>query len=681
MVSGILLFLLSASETVLFVPFPSGYSVAESGNICTVTVDRSEGFYSAVHQAPFLPLVSRVFILPGRSEVSSVSVSLEEPVSPGNLSAPLAGAPEVLPVGSPQQNLLSATTGSAELGNRPVSVHTGHILNAFTVVTCSINPWVYINSSHQLGLSPSCSVTIEWTDIGPPQALSHLQTEMVHFRTTTLAKRYGLDSFHNTCQPETDSSTDYLIVTGADYLDEIVTLENLLEAKGLSWQTLTVQEIVSGWPGIDTQESIRNCIKHFAFDEGSTYVVLAGDETVVPAREVYTECEGYVELAPSDLYYADLDGSWDGNNNGIFGEYADSLDLYPDVLLGRLLFSSSEGASAIFEKNTVYANVSHSATWYRNVVLCGAMLFPAIGYTGAKGCELMARSFPDNFNLTKAYELSPGDHPDTYFPVLYSGAGWNHYAGHGNNRGIYWIDNSGILSISRMDGFSTDRSGIRSNQGRTGIHSGIGCHTGDFTDPGVCLPDTLLALPDGGGVAGFFNTSWGWEGYWPEIGSTERLCNNTVHQVYVQKAPSLGAAYASAIDLEIPNMTGPYDRVMQSIISYSAFMDPSLEVLGVSSFNPIPPAPFQIVMLSPNPFTSGDELRFKVTGISSAYDVSIFDLAGRVVYGPVSTTQNTAYTMPTNTLSTGVYFVSAMAPGGKTVSDSFVVLPFQEHIR
>jgi len=675
MALGILLFLLSASETDLFVPFPSGYSVAVDGNVCTVTVDRSEGFYSAAHQAPFLPLVSRVFVFPGRCEVSSVNTSFEEPVSVEYLLAPLAGAPAVYPVGSSQRTTLTATTGSVKLEDNPVSVHTGHILNAFTVVTCSVSPWVYQNDSHQLGLSPSCSLTIEWEETGLPSNLSVLQTEIVNFRAAAVADRYGLENFHGTSRPGTDSSTDYLIVTGADYLNEIVILENLLETKGLSWQTLTVQEIASGWPGIDTQESIRNCIKHFVFDEGSTYVVLAGDETVVPVREVYTECEGHVELAPSDLYYADLDGSWDENGNGIYGEYADSLDLYPDVLLGRLLFSSPEGASAIFEKNTVYAGVSQSATWYRNVVLCGAMLFPEVGYAGAKGCELMAQNFPDNFDLTKAYELSSGDHPDTYFPVLYGGAGWNHYAGHGNDRGVYWIDNSGILNISRMDGFNSDRSGRRSNPGRTGIHSCIGCHTGDFTDPGVCLPDTLLTLPDGGGVAGFFNTSWGWEGYWPEIGSTERLCNNTVHQVYVQKAPSLGAAYASAIDLEIPNMTGPYDRVMQSIIAYSAFMDPSLEVLGVTSFNPIPPAPFHVVILSANPLAAGEQLHFKVTGISPYYSVSVFDLAGRTAGETVSLAQNTALTMETNTLSTGVYFVSATAPSGKTVSASFVVLP------
>jgi hypothetical protein len=678
MVLSLLVFLQSFVITDSFTPFPSGYSSITANGVVTVAVENNEGFFSVGPDAPFLPLAAKVFILPGRCGISSVSVSLEEPVSTRRLPAPLAGAPMVLPVGSSPRHTLTATTRSISLADAPVSVHTGHILDAFTVVTCSVNPWIYLAGSNELGLSSLCSVTLEYTEAVSRHTFSTLQAELISFRIAALAEKHSVLFSNALLESGVDAEPDYLIITGSDYLDEIVILENLLETKQLSFRTLAVEDIYGNWGGTDVQEDIRNCIKHYAFNNGTAFVVLAGDETIVPVREVYTECEGFSEFAPSDLYYADLDGTWDSNGNGIYGEYADNLDLYPDILLGRLLFSSPEGATAVFEKNTIYAGVNQSETWYKNVVLCGAILFPGIGYTGVKGCELMAKNFPDSFNLTKAYELSIGDHPDTYQPVLFSGAGWNHYAGHGNDRGVYWIDNTGILTVFRMAGFC-DKSAnteVVSNPGRTGIHSSIGCHTGDFTDPGVCLPDTLLTLANGGGVAGFFNTSWGWEGYWPEIGSTERLCNNTVHQVFVKKAPTLGVAYASAIDMEIPNMTGPYDRVMQSIISYSAFMDPSLKVLGVTSFEPPPPPPFQLVMLSSNPITSGEELRFKVTGISHAYDISVFNLAGRAVYESVRLTQNTQLTMKTNMLSAGVYFVSAMAPGGKTVSGSFVVLPF-----
>lgn len=679
MIPGILFFLLSSIESNTFVPFPSGYSVSRIENVVTVSVDQNEGFFSAEPGAPFLPLVSRVFILPGRCEVLSLSVNSQQPAHTEKLPAPLAGAPVVLPTNRSNHQALTATTMSIPLEAQSFSFHTGHILDAYTIVSCSVNPWIYDSGTQELGLSASCTVELNWANIREQSNLSEKQIEMVNFRAASLAEKYDGSFAQIPALPGTDSAIDYLIITGEDLLSEVSILEDLLDAKQISFQTLTVQDIDGNWDGIDTQEDIRNCIRHYAFNEGTTYVLLAGDENVIPTRDIYTECEEHIEFAPSDLYYADLDGSWDANGNGIYGEWADSLDLYADVLLGRLLFFTAEGAVAIFDKNTVYANVSGSETWYRSAVLCGAMLFDDIGYVGAKGCEIMAQEFPNNFTLTKSYELSVGDYPDTYFPVLYNGAGWNHYAGHGNFKGIYWGDNAGILSISRMDGFSSSSAPIPGggNPGRAGIHSGIGCHTGDFIDPEigipVCLPDTLLRLPDGGGVAGLFNTSWGWEGYWPEIGSSERLCNFTVEQVYQNKASSLGLAYTTAKDIEIPHMTGPYDRVMQSVIAYSAFMDPALEVLGVSSFDPIPPSPFQVVMLSTNPHING-ELTFKVTGISNSYDVAIYNLAGRVVSEAMTLPQNSPRSVDIGSFSVGIYFVSATAPSGITASGSFVVL-------
>ncbi len=665
MILSILLFLLSTTEADTFVPFPSGYSSSQINGVSTVSVQLEEGFFSTEPGTPFLPLVSKVFILPGRCEIAFVSISLDQPSSTEILVAPLAGTPVVQPIDDSSKPELIATTQSTHIENQAFSVHTGHILDAYTIVSCSVNPWIYDANTCELGLSPSCTVKLDWTSTRNQSNLSEHQIEMLSFRTEALADKFGISFTRIPYLPGTDSGIDYLIITGEDFLSETTILESLLETKGITFQTLSVQEISGNWGGIDTQEDIRNCIRHYALNEGTAFVLLAGDETVVPAREVYTECEGLSEFAPSDLYYADLDGSWDENGNGIYGEYADSLDLYADVLLGRLLFSTSPGATAIYEKNTVYANVSSSETWYKSAVLCGAMLFNEIGYVGAKGCEIMAGEFPENFILTKAYELSVGDYPDTYFPVLYGGAGWNHYAGHGNSKGVYWGNNAGIMTVHRMDGFS--------NPEQTGIHSCIGCHTGDFTLREVTLPESLLTLPDGGGIAGMFNTSWGWEGYWPEIGSTERLCNYTVMQVYQRKASSLGLAYTTAKDLEIPNMTGPYDRVMQSVISFSAFMDPSLEVLGVSNFNPIPPSPFHVVMLSSNPLTDG-ELTFKVTGISNVYDVAIFNLAGRVVSESVSLPQNTLRSVDVGSFPVGIYFVSAMAPSGVTASGSFVVL-------
>ena len=668
MILSILVFLLSVTETDTFAPFPSGYSISQHDGLSTVSVDQGEGFFSLAPGEPFLPFVSRTLILPGHCNVTSTNVHLDPVVDASRIIAPLTGAPTVQPIGTTINRSLAATSMSILHQEDSFSIRTGHILNAFTIVSITVNPWIYDSETQQLGLSSNCSIEIEWEESKPQTSLSHLQAEMVNFRMTALAEQFGTSFTPLIVAPGTDGSVDYLIITGEGFVSEMATLEELLENRGISFQTLTVQQIAGNWGGSDTQEDIRNCIRHYAFNEGTVYVLLAGDETVVPVRNVYTECEAEIEFAPVDLYYADLDGTWDYNSNGVYGEWADSLDLYSDVLLGRLLFSTSAGANAILDKNTVYANVNTTETWYKRAVLCGAILFDSIGYTSETGCELIADQYPNSFLLTKAYETSPGVYPETFRPVIYSGAGWNHYAGHGNHKGVYWINNSGIMTITRMEGFH--------NRGATGIHSSIACHTGDFTNQvglGLCLPDTLLTLPEAGGVAGLFNTSWGWEGYWPEIGSSERLCYYTVKQVYTRQASSLGLAYTTAKDLEIPHLTGPYDRVMQSVLAYTGFMDPALTVLGVSSVNPIPPSPFQLLMLSPNPLSTG-YVSFRVTGTQQYYETAIFDLMGRAVTEPATQQENSRRTVDVRGLPNGVYFVSAKSSNGITVSGSFVVL-------
>ena len=644
-----------------FNPFPSGVSLTENSDLCLMEWNREEGFLSAESGDPLLPLVARVYILPGNSRITSAEASLSFSEGSGFQGVQVRAAEQVRPVGSRSSCSMEPSLSEITAEEPIVSVHTGSILGRVTIASVSLNPWRYFPDTGELDLAESCTLEFSYESSGETLTLSALQALSINHRLSAIAHEYDIQTPPNLFGQSAE--TDYLLITGEDFVEAVAPLAGILVSRFYSVEILTVEDIEGSWSGSDVQEDIRNCIRSYALNNGTAYVLLAGDEEVVPAREVYMECEGYVETAPCDLYYADIDGSWDENGNGIFGEWEDSLDMYADVILGRLLFSTAAEAEAIVSKNLEYTSAPE-ADWYRQAVLCGAQLFPEIGYTAEKGCEIMAEEFPNSFDLTKAYQAANGDYSDTYFPVLYSGAGWNHYAGHGNDRGVYWAGTGEpVMSVSRMYGFS--------NPGRYGIHSSIGCHTGDFTDPGVNLVDTLITLPDGGGVACLFNTTWGWEGYWPEIGSSERLCLYTIQQVYDQKAPTLGLAYTTAKDLEIPHMTGPYDRVMQSVLAYSAFTEPALEVLGVTSGSPIPPQPYRIVMQGPNPIVQGD-LAFKVTGASDSYDVSVYDISGRKVMDTMEVLQNTACHIQVDELFPGVYFLHARSPGGTGISSSFV---------
>ncbi len=52
---------------------------------------------------------------------------------------------------------------------------------------------------------------------------------------------------------------------------------------------------------------------------------------------LYVNLGRTTDYIPSDLYFADLQWSYDGNRNNVFGEYSfngDTVDLYYDVYLG-----------------------------------------------------------------------------------------------------------------------------------------------------------------------------------------------------------------------------------------------------------------------------------------------------------------------------------------------------------
>jgi Peptidase family C25 len=64
-------------------------------------------------------------------------------------------------------------------------------------------------------------------------------------------------------------------------------------------------------------------------------VLLGGDVQYVPDRKCYLTVEVNTDVIPADLYYADLQYSWNSDGNSHYGEMTDSVDLYHDVYVGR----------------------------------------------------------------------------------------------------------------------------------------------------------------------------------------------------------------------------------------------------------------------------------------------------------------------------------------------------------
>jgi hypothetical protein len=579
---------------------------------------------------PLLPAKAVVLVLPAGAVDVSIEARPSDPVPVGNAGV-IAPARVLRPLDrtgdDDSRSMSELVYGSRDPWPADVVIgtHTGRLCG-FTVASCIVQPWRYTPLTGELELYTSVDVRVSW-EPGHTAPISGNQAAGARWRLEHLVDNpEDLEAFSPPVRGGTQGDVEHLIVCDSAFTDEFQPLADFHNGEGLTCSVLTSQEAVSGWPGADDPERLRNCLRDYWENRGTVSVLLAGDDTVLPTRFIYTECEMVLpEYAPADLYFADLDGTWDGNGDGEYGQPDDDLDLYADLLVGRAPFSVSEDAQTFVGKTLMYMTDPPGGPWSREAVLCGAVLFEEQGYIAAKGCDLMADAMPASWEIIKAYEVLYGSDIDTHVQYITDGSGWTHYAGHGNERGVYWhYQSKGMMTTWMADTLW--------NGDMTGVHSSIACHPGAYQEEDECLAEVLLNRPDRGAVAVLFNTSYGWEGFWPDIGSSERMCVYVVQEVFENEAPSLGLAFASAKDREIPMLHGGYDRVLQSLLAWTAFHDPPLRVLGVPAVEPVPPPPIVMSAPWPNPATRDVPIAFQVTFGQSPVQVSVHDLGGRLLW-------------------------------------------------
>jgi len=547
--------------------------------------------------------------------------------------------------------------------------HVG-TLCGFTVASCLIQPWRYVPSRGELSLCTSFDVEVTWSG-GPVRWITERQFESASRRLSLLVDNAGdIGRFGPPIRNDRSGDCVWVAICDSSYTGDIEPLRQHWADSGMTAAVIPVQQLLASSQGSDDAEKLRNAIDSLRTNCGTIFVLLAGDETLLPVRMVYSQCEGYFDNMPCDYYFSDLDGTWDADGDGSYGQPDDSLDMYMDVLLARAPFGSHADASTFVAKTLAYLENPPAGSWRRTALLCGAMLFPDIGYTGGKGADSVGASLPGAWLCEKIYEQpSTTDGSDTQIDWLRSGTGWNYFAGHGNSQGVYW-------SWPPYSMITTGMVDTLGNGPRTGIHTSIACYPGDFMN-GRCCAEALLLTPDGGGVSATFNTSVGWEGYWPELGVSEMLCILFTRATFLDHMPNLGESFASAKDQRVPYMHGGYDRNLQAMLAWSAFHDPALQALGVAPDVHLEPVPLSISAPCPNPSRRDAPVSFVVDYTTGEAQVSVHDMAGRLVWGTTiqgpCSMQWDALGYDGGRVPAGIYVISARR-GDYTVSRIVTIL-------
>ena len=122
------------------------------------------------------------------------------------------------------------------------------------------------------------------------------------------------------------------------------------------------------------QLKIKTCLKEYYENNGLKYVLLGGDDTVVPVMRCYAKAVGVtIDNMPTDLFYAcfDNDFGWNANGNDIYGELEDNIDIAPEIFLSRAPVQNINDVNGFVNKIINYEQFISTYKWNNKLLLCG----------------------------------------------------------------------------------------------------------------------------------------------------------------------------------------------------------------------------------------------------------------------------------------------------------------------
>jgi hypothetical protein len=307
--------------------------------------------------------------------------------------------------------------------------------------------------------------------------------------------------------PEGDGVVEYLIITDPDFVDEFQPLADWKTEKGVPTQIVTTSWIYSNYTGPvhnDSQEKIRECIKDYWQHKGLVFALLAGDVAKVPYRAAYACSGNNGEDLPCDLYFADLDGTWNADGDGNYGEYpADGIDMFSDVYTARAPVQSGSEAAVFVGKVLQYEAEPSQSPLPTDYQL--KMMFLASrtdDYTDTRFLkeQIDWQSVPYRFDpIDKKYQSWGNLSATLAIAALNEGRNIVNHSGHGNDSVLQTGDD--YMDSGQMYGL-TNRPRL------TGAFYSLSCYSGNFPTHD-CVGEEFALAPNGGG---FYvgNGHYGW---------------------------------------------------------------------------------------------------------------------------------------------------------------------------
>ncbi|MEO0288930.1 MAG: C25 family cysteine peptidase [candidate division WOR-3 bacterium] len=240
-----------------------------------------------------------------------------------------------------------------------------------------------------------------------------------------------------------NSNLDLLIITQEKFIPYFKNFINLNRGMGFITQIVSTEEIVNNSTGSDNSEKIRNFIKKLYHERGLRFVLLGGSIEIVPTRFIYSNTYYYYGSYPSDIYYSDIDGSWNRDGDEIIGEIDDIEDGFSDLCVTRLPFINEQELNNILEKFENYI-FKQDVSKIKNFLLAGASLLSDL--SDGSG-QLLTN------NILSLYDIYTYNNYTLFSPIVDTFHAFPYYTGNSQLNRINFIQkiSEGFYFINHID--------------------------------------------------------------------------------------------------------------------------------------------------------------------------------------------------------------------------------------
>lgn len=493
------------------------------GQITKEIIPAEAGFYlNEIVGAPALPVHSSAVAMPNGAVFKSVTLDYDkELIASDIVIEPTQKLVTTNKMDDPYLRVEADETiynSNAQYPVNSVDYNGTEYTSDYTIFNFSVSPLIYNPVEKKLYLLKNISLNVEY-DLNGNRNVKRwddgIFSEIVKDKVIN-----PQDVVKTSVREAKDGDVEYLIITKNSLTSAFDNLAQWKTQKGVPAEVVSVEDIYSNYSGATNQLKIKNCIKDYYENKGTVWVLLGGDDSVVPDQNVYLQIETTDETTvdntcPGDLFYACFDNAFDWNEDGDdkVGEMSDNVDLGQEVMIGRAPVRTSPHANAFVNKTVSYEKNRPETDFGNKLLLTGLSLFDPSPQTPSDAedkSEMMYRNYiQNNWNGEKskmydsATDFSDGGSYNVTATTLENrfneGFGLTHMATHGSQQA--WSAEGGWYGGS----FDTsDAAGL--NNEKQGIIVTIACITNAFDSDGdtfyhdPCLSEAFIRNANGGAI-------------------------------------------------------------------------------------------------------------------------------------------------------------------------------------